>query len=161
MELDTGAAVSIISEKTRQALFADMTLRRSTLRLKTYTEEQMQVTGQLHVVVQYGSQQEKLVLIVVSGNGPSLFGRKWLKYLRLDWPTIATVNAVRVKPLQVLLKEHPQLVAEGLGKVEPYRANALSVWGNTRGGAERPFRLWTTPRVHSTATPVRGRTHLR
>ena len=122
MELDTGAAVSIISEKTRQALFADMKLRRSTLRQKTYTEEQMQVTGQLHVVVQYGSQQEKLVLIVVSGNGPSLFGRNWLKYLRLDWPTIATVNAVRVKPLQVLLKEHPQLVAEGLGKVEPYRA---------------------------------------
>ena len=41
MELDTGATVSIISEKTRQALFVDLKLRRSTLRLKTYTEEQM------------------------------------------------------------------------------------------------------------------------
>ena len=56
MELDTGAAVSILSEKMRPALFADLKLRRSTLRLKTYTEEQMHVTGQLHVAVQYGSQ---------------------------------------------------------------------------------------------------------
>ena len=76
MELDTGAAISIICQNTRQALFADLKLRRSILRLNTYTEEQIQVTGQLHVAVQYGSQQEKLVLIV-AGNGPSLFGRNW------------------------------------------------------------------------------------
>ena len=59
-------------------------------------------------------------MLIVAGNG-----RNWLKYLRLDWPTFATVNAVRVKPLQVVQKEHPQLVAEGLGKVEPYRATLL------------------------------------
>ena len=127
MEVDTGAAVSIISEKTHQMLFADLKLHRTTLRLKTYTEEYMQVTGQLRVVEQYGKQQEKLVLIVVAGNGPSLFGSNWLKYLRLDWSTIATVNTVRGKSLQALLKEQPQLLAEGLGKVEPYRAT-LQVW---------------------------------
>ena len=117
MEVDTGAAVSIISENTRQTLFAGLKLHRTILCLKTYTEEYMQVTGQLRVVVQYGKQQEKLVLIVVAGNGPSLFGRNWLKYLQLDWSTIATVNTVRGKSLQALLKEHPQLLAEGLGKV--------------------------------------------
>ena len=52
----------------------------------------------------------------------SLFGRNWLKYLWLDWSTIATVNTVRGKSLQALLKEHPQLLVQGLGKVEPYRA---------------------------------------
>ena len=32
----------------------------------------MQVVGQLNVWVKYGSQEEKVVLVVVGGNGPSL-----------------------------------------------------------------------------------------
>lgn len=121
MELDTGAAVSIISEETRKALLPDVKLRKSALVLKTYTAEPMEVTGQLNVKVEYGSQREKLVLIVVKGGGPSLFGRNWLKYLRLDWSTIAPIHAVRVKTLNALLNEHQPLFAEELGKVEPYR----------------------------------------
>ena len=78
MELDTGAAVSIISEATRRAMFRQLKLRKSTIVLKTYTDEPMQVIGQLHVHVQYGSQTQPLVLIVVAGDGPSLFGRNWL-----------------------------------------------------------------------------------
>jgi len=54
----------------------------------------MQVVGQLNVRVKYGSQEEKvaIVLVVVGGNGPSLFGRNWLKYLQLDWGKIASVQ---------------------------------------------------------------------
>jgi len=80
MELDTGAAVSIISDQTRRSLFPDLQLRNSSLVLKTYTDELMQVVGQLNVRVKYGSQEEKVVLVVVGGNEPSLFGRNWLKY---------------------------------------------------------------------------------
>ena len=85
MELDTGAAVSIISDQTRRSLFPDVQLRKSRLVLKTYTDESMTVVGQLNVRVTYGNQEEKLVLVVVGGNGPNLFGRNWLKYLKLDW----------------------------------------------------------------------------
>ena len=77
MELDTGAAISIISEETRKTLFADQKLRKSTLVLEAYTEEPMQVVGQLNVLVKYGTQEAKLVLVVVGGNGPSLFGCNW------------------------------------------------------------------------------------
>ena len=122
MELDTGAAVSIISDETRKTLFADQKLRKSTLVLKTYTEEPMQVVGQLNVRVKYGVQEAKLVLVVVGGNGPSLFGRNWLKYLRLDWRNIAVVRAVQQKSLSMLLKQHQQLFTDELGKVEPYKA---------------------------------------
>ena len=74
MELDTGAAVSIISETTRKEMFPNSTLHKSKLTLKTYTDEPMQITGQLNVHVQYGSQSAPLVLVVVAGNGPSLLG---------------------------------------------------------------------------------------
>ena len=49
--------------------------------LKTYTDEPMQVRENLNVRVKYGSQEEKLVLVVVEGDGPSLFGRNWLKHI--------------------------------------------------------------------------------
>ena len=55
----------------------------------------MQVIGNLHVCVQYGTQEEKLVLVVVGGNRPSLFGRNWLTYICLT---------------------------EGLGTMKPYTA---------------------------------------
>ena len=122
MELDTGAAIFIISEETRKPCFADQKLRESSLVLKTYTGEPMQVVGQLNVRVKYGTQEAKLVLVVVGGNGPSLFGRNWLKYLRLDWSTIAAVRTVRPTALDTLMKQHQQLFADELGTVEPYKA---------------------------------------
>ena len=84
MELDTGAAVSIISEATRKELFPNEKFHVSNIILKTYTEEPIRLMGNLHVRVQYGDQVAKLALVVVAGEGPSLFGRNWLKYLRLN-----------------------------------------------------------------------------
>ena len=46
--------------------------------------QQIRLMGNLHVRVQYGDQAAKLALVVVTGNGPSLFGRNWLKYLRSE-----------------------------------------------------------------------------
>ena len=65
MEVDTGAALSIISEKTRKAVFPDEKLRPSKLVLKTYTNEPLKVMGTLNVQVQYEDQLKKLVLVVV------------------------------------------------------------------------------------------------
>ena len=84
MEVDTGAALSVVSEATRLTHFPKETLRPSNLILKTYTDERLTVKGTLNMHVQYGEQKQKLVLVVVSGNGPSLIGRNWLKYIRLD-----------------------------------------------------------------------------
>ena len=67
MELDTGAEVSIISEKTRKEIFPDEILRPSNLKLKTYTNEPMKVTGTLNIKVQYKDQFTKLVLVVTAG----------------------------------------------------------------------------------------------
>ena len=75
--MDTGAALSIISEKTRNTFFPREKLRPSDLVLKTYTNELLNVVGTLNVRVQFEDQSKKLALVVI-GNGPSLFGRNWL-----------------------------------------------------------------------------------
>ena len=53
MEVDTGGAVTIISEKLRDKVFPKATLQRSSLLLKTYTGETMPVLGEIAVEVKY------------------------------------------------------------------------------------------------------------
>ena len=81
----------------------------------------MRVTGQLHVHVQYGSQTQPLVLIVVAGDGPSLFGRNWLKSLQLDWHRIGTITK-QSEGLGALLQKHDRLFKDKLGTVQPQKA---------------------------------------
>ena len=123
MEVDTGATLSIISEETRKAMFPEEELRTSGLVLKTYTNEPMQVKGTLNVRVQYETQFKKLVLVVIAGNGPSLFGRNWLNHIKLNWKEMFKVRSVRLGSLHALMQPRQKLFGEGLGKVEPYRAS--------------------------------------
>jgi len=84
MELDMGAAVSIISEQTRRSTFPDPPLRKSTAVLQTYTGELMTVVGEMEVQVNYGAQSPNLPLLVVSGKGPSPNGCDWLQHIQLN-----------------------------------------------------------------------------
>ena len=123
MEVDTGAALSIISEKTREAMFPDEKLRSTNIVLKTYTNERMQVLGTLNVRVQYKDQLKKLVLVVIAGQGPSLFGRNWLNHINLQWKELFAVRMDRLGSLNTLMRKYQQLFSKGLGKVEPYRVS--------------------------------------
>ena len=53
MELDTGADVSIVSEKTYRALLPGTELHPLSVPLRTYTGERMKVLGQVSVTVKY------------------------------------------------------------------------------------------------------------
>ena len=121
MEVDTGAAVSIISDKTRQDKFPHLKLWKSRLVLKTYTDEPMHIMGQLNVHVTHNMQMVPLVLVVVAGEGPSLFGRNWLKYIQLDWKRIATVH-IKSPNLEMLLQKYEDLFNEELGTIQPQKA---------------------------------------
>ena len=88
MEVDTGASVSIISENTYKKCFQNCKLAKTNVKLKTYTGEKIEVLGQIQVTVKYQDQVCELPLIVVKGNGFPLFGRNWLKEIRLNWSII-------------------------------------------------------------------------
>ena len=74
MELDTGAAVSIMSEKQQQEMFLKAKLQPSQVVLRTYTAESVVVVGVLPVRVAYKGEEYELFLVIVRGNGPALFG---------------------------------------------------------------------------------------
>ena len=73
--------------------------------------------------VKYGSQTKELGLIVVQGDGPSLFGHNWLDHFQLDWKTIglATLESSQAR-VNVLLKRYKEVFTEGLGTMKHFQA---------------------------------------
>ena len=51
MEVDTGAAVSLMSEATQKRLFPQVKLQKTTMKLQTYTAEALSVLGTSKVQV--------------------------------------------------------------------------------------------------------------
>lgn len=112
MEVDSGAAVSIIDENTYAKHFDRCPLTSTNIRLRSYTGE-IPVMGKIDVEVRYLEQSCLLPLVVVKGTGPSLFGRDWMSAIRLDWPNLLCVKKVVSVDM---LQEFPELFTEGLGK---------------------------------------------
>lgn len=78
IEVDTGAAVLLVSQTTYRNLFMGQTLLPSSTQLHTYSGEALQVLDEMEVKVQYQKQQAQLPLLIMQGDGPSLFGQDWL-----------------------------------------------------------------------------------
>ena len=117
MELDTGAAISVINEVTYKTILAQQPpLKKSSVNLHTYSGEQLEVLGQLQVTVHHNDQTVSLPLIVLRGSGPNLFGRNWLEQIKLNWPQLCTVSSSSA--LQEVLDKHTTAFREELGKLQ-------------------------------------------
>ena len=119
MEVDTGAARSIMSDKAYSKLFPGVPLQPTKTKLRTYSEESLQVLGEREVEVRYGKQVERLGLLVVKGGGPNLMGRDWLGRIRLNWNTI---YQLQMSNLQDTLDRNQELFQPGLGTLKGFEA---------------------------------------
>ena len=81
MEIDTGAAVTVMSNKSFKSLFPRITVQETTVRLRTYMAKEMPVLGQRTVNVQYGDYSWSHTLYVIKGSGSCLLGRDWLQHI--------------------------------------------------------------------------------
>ncbi len=123
MEVDTGAAVSLISECQLQQVLPGAKPKRTNIVLRTYTSEPIPVVGELRVTVQYGTQRKQLTLYVIKGEGPCLLGREWLKSIRLDWKAIGlTTMDKSATRLNTLLEENSEIFKDELGTMEGIQA---------------------------------------
>ena len=121
MELDTGAAYSLISEQTYKATWSEgaPSLQQSGVKLHTYTGEQVVVVGSVTVTVCYNMQVLELPLLIVKGEGPSLFGRNWLSQIKLDW---GAINQVTQQVCNKVLDKYPDVFKDELGTLQGTRA---------------------------------------
>lgn len=91
MEVDTGASVSVLSENAYHQLWKATkapALKKSAIKLRTYTGECIPIIGAIEVDIDYEGQKAATKLLVVQGEGPSLLGRDILQKIRLQWGNI-------------------------------------------------------------------------
>ncbi|KAL1476321.1 hypothetical protein MTO96_036592 [Rhipicephalus appendiculatus] len=93
LQVDTGAAVSLILEDLWKQLVNPPPLTPSTVKLKTYGRAPLEVKGQAEVPVEYNGQRKILPVVVLPGNKPSLPGRDWIEDLDVELNGIHTVEA--------------------------------------------------------------------
>ena len=116
VEVDTGAAVSILSALTYNQLCeanGKLNLMRSNIKLKSYTDHQIEVLGSCSVTVKYEDHERKLSVLVVKGQGPCLLGRNWMSELKLNWKVIGQVDAR--EDSQVVIDKYSEVFEGGLG----------------------------------------------
>ncbi|XP_053383801.1 uncharacterized protein K02A2.6-like [Mercenaria mercenaria] len=124
MELDTGAGVSVVNKEDVKKWWPQATLHETDLKLKTYIGEIIKPCGMLDVNVELDDQQAELKLYVVAKGSRPIFGREWLRYLKLNWSEIKTLqqsyNSGNVEKL--MKSKYGQLFDGGLGHVKDVKA---------------------------------------
>ncbi|XP_061735502.1 uncharacterized protein K02A2.6-like [Nerophis ophidion] len=128
MLLDTGSAVSVVSDSFYQANHTQFPLKPVfKLKLKSYSGQRIAVRGYIMLPVQYEDQQVTLPLVIVQGSRPALIGRNWLKKLRLNWKHIFTVQKVQKRThgntgVQEVIERHQAVFSEGQGCITGFKA---------------------------------------
>ena len=120
MELDTGAAGSIMPYPDFTRLWPNRKMQDSQVSLQTYSGQLIQAKGEVEVVVAHNGKKATLPLIIVQSEGPILLGRNWLKEIPVDWKSIYQVKLK--DELQTVLTKHSSVFEEGLGRLEGFKA---------------------------------------
>ena len=128
MELDTGAAVTVMSLSAYERVKrAGEVLYKTSLKLRTYTGELVRPAGVGRVDVVHEGQSLELPVTVVKGNVPTLLGRDWLSTLKLNWPRLfpaaAAVHRVTASSVSELLSEFPEVFTDKLGCMKDYKVH--------------------------------------
>ncbi|XP_051782565.1 uncharacterized protein K02A2.6-like [Erpetoichthys calabaricus] len=125
MELDTGAAVSLIPWEQYRSTLSQVALQPTDIMLKTYTGEPLAPEGVIKVQVKLNNQCAKLPLYVVKVDAPLLFGREWLRVIKLNWKDLKMVHAIEQRKkenLESVLKRHSAVFSKKLGTMKGIKA---------------------------------------
>jgi len=90
MEVDAGAAASIMNYTDYVRYFKYLALRPVNKTFHAYTGTPLDIVGQILVNVEYIDQQLTLPLLIVRAEkyAPPLLGRAWMTKIRLDWKNL-------------------------------------------------------------------------
>ena len=126
MELDTGAALSLINKSTYQKIAQASQLnplQPSRVLLKTYTGERINILGTTSTAVRVccGENDAMQSVHVVEGEGPNLLGRDWISKFQVSVNNV--VGACNHSAgVEEILSKHADVFKEELGKLKGFKA---------------------------------------
>lgn len=93
MELDTGAAHSIIPERVQKKILPNIEIHPPDVGLSAIGGLQLPILEKCYINVFHNKQHLKSVpLYIVKLKSPALFGRDWFRHIGLDWSSIHQVK---------------------------------------------------------------------
>ena len=84
MKIDTGSAMTVFPESTYRSISTEP-LQESTIKLCTYSREQLEVKGTAMCKVENDDKVYRLPVVALAGNGPILLSCSWLYHILLQW----------------------------------------------------------------------------
>ncbi len=144
MEVDTGASMTIMSETCYHKLWPGRSLSPSSVRLQNYSKEPIPVVGMTTCQVCYEGQTAGLPLIIVKGNGPTLFGRNWLKSIGARFVLYVTVLML---PYKICCPSMSRCSRMALGSTRDSKHISKSTLPPLLGSVHYPIRsVWVSRR---------------
>ena len=123
MDVDTGAALTVINQLTYERLLERAEQTSQTCRLvpsgkllKSYTGHPIPVLETMQVEARYGGKGLVLPVYIVSGSGPNLLGRDWLSHFEVDLTLFQSITADG--KLDSILETYSSLFSDELGCVQ-------------------------------------------
>ena len=127
MEVDTGAAASVITESTWQNIQTEnLQLKDTCPTLKDFSGNVIPTVGYVDIPVTYQEQAATLPTIVVKKGNCNLMGRDWLRHLRLDWKSIFKIQKGKSPDEDGQAhweEEFPEVFEDKLGKYKGPKAH--------------------------------------
>ena len=110
MLVDTGAEVSIAPDYFYRKHLSQLPLKEAR-EFRSYSGDKLDLRDELTVNVGYNAHKYDLPFVIVKGNKPALFGRNWLKRIKLQWENILSI--CKDNPVDRIEKKYPKLFDVG------------------------------------------------
>lgn len=105
-EIDSGAAVIIVSRSFAKIFCSGLRVEKSNLQLITFCKTTIPVVGFVRVQVRYGSIVKMLNMYIANTDREPLLSREWIRQLKIQLAdTLNTLNTNMLKEVEILLQQ--------------------------------------------------------
>lgn len=116
-QIDSGSAVTAISDQVYYKFFQNIPLTSTSKRLSSYTGDQIDCVGIVRLPVTYKGNTSTLDVYVVSRGGPPILGRDFISRFKLE---IGPINFLADNEIDRLQSHFPKVFSDALGKFNKY-----------------------------------------
>lgn len=123
MEVDTGAALSSMSYEDFKKIQPRQKIFKTDVSMRTYTGEIIKPIGVAYVTCKYKNQTFKGNLYIINQNVDPIFGRTWIRSIKLDLAEINIIKENKLPQLEELLEEFACVFDGTLGCIPDHRGH--------------------------------------
>ncbi|XP_045473436.1 uncharacterized protein K02A2.6-like [Harmonia axyridis] len=114
-EVDSGAAVSIMSYSMFKNFFPTLQIKKTDLKLVTYCKKVLDVVGYSRVGCIYETETHILNLYIVNTDRKPILGREWIRQLNIKLQNINQISVMNTP--ENILQKYPIVLEKSMGKI--------------------------------------------